>query len=241
MLTTKVRALVIKEYEAGEADKRLLLLCKGQGRVMAYARGARKPRSKFMAAAQIFTYSDFVLAQGRGFFSVAQADVIENFYNLRTDYDRLCAALRIAEVCDKTILENTNCDELLKLVLKSLSNLSKEKFPPSQITSVFLLRFFDFYGLRPRSEECAVCNLPIAEMGETNGGLFWGAEGLMCAKCEAFGNVLPQVLKLSKSAAVAVSFILNSELAKSFAFDAHDSVLAELNDAAELLWRFHFK
>ncbi|MCL1882513.1 MAG: DNA repair protein RecO [Defluviitaleaceae bacterium] len=231
MKTTKVRGLVLKEYEAGESDKRLLLLCKGQGRVMAYARGARKPRSKFMAAAQIFTYSDYVLAQGRGFFSVAQVEVIENFYDLRTDYDCLRAAYLITEACEKTLLEKTNCDELLKLVLKSLSHLAKKNFTPLQIICVFLARFFDFHGFRPHSTECAICNLPIGEMGEE---IFWGAEGLLCKRHMLSGK------NLSMSAIQAISHILNSEMAQAFQFTALENVQQEVLSAMKILWQFHF-
>ena len=220
MKTIKVRALVLKEYEVGEADKRLLLLCKDVGRIMVYARGARKSRSKFLAAAQIFTYSDFILAQGRGFYSLAQADVIENFYELRTDYDILCAAHFIAEVCDKTLLEKSNCDELLLLVLKSLSILTKKKFPPKQIISVFLFRFFNFYGLRPNTK-----------INFSQEKFFWGKEGLLSEE-----KISSEKIQISKSAIDAADFILNSDLSKSFMFEAHDSVLDELHNAAMLIW-----
>jgi DNA repair protein RecO (recombination protein O) len=231
MKTIKVRGLVLKEYETGEADKRLLLLCKEVGRIMVYARGARKPRSKFMAAAQIFTYSDFILAQGKGFYSLCQADVIESFYNLRTDYDRLCAAHSIVETCEATLWENSDCDKLLLLVLKSLSNLTREKLPPAQIKIVFLTRFFDFYGLRPHSDECAVCGLPANEM---DGKFSWGAEGLECANHIAENKIV------SQAAAAAFSHILNSELTQAFRFRAHESVLEELQAAVDFFWKHHF-
>jgi DNA repair protein RecO (recombination protein O) len=232
-----VRALVIKEFEAGEADKRLLLLCKEHGRLLVYARGARKPKSKFLSSAQIFTYSDFVLAQGRGFFSVTQADIIENFYDLRTDYDRLAAAFKIVNICDKTVLENSNCDPLLRLVLKSLSLLAKKSIPHSQVLSVFLLRFFDYYGLRPHSQECSVCGASSAfdDLGESG---FWGCEGLICERCAKSQNF--DIVSVSESAIKAIGHILESELSLAFGFVASERVLGELEAAADLMWKFHF-
>jgi len=232
MKTIKARGLVLKEYEAGESDKRLLLLCKGIGRILVYARGARKPKSKFMAAAQLFTYADFVLAQGNGFYSVTQADVIESFYNLRTDYDRLCAAHLMAEVCEKTLLETSNCDDLLLLTLKSLTRLAKGNLSPLQITDVFLLRFFSYYGLRPVSDFCAVCDLPLGDMTD---GIFFGAEGIVCAKHKE-NSIL-----FSLPAAAALSFILDSELAQAFSFKADPAVLLVLQQAAKLMWDNHFE
>ncbi|MCL2198143.1 MAG: DNA repair protein RecO [Defluviitaleaceae bacterium] len=256
MTTIKVRGLVIKEYETGEADKRLLLLCKDVGRVMAYARGARKPRSKFMAAAQIFTYSDFVLAKGKGFHSVAQADVIENFYDLRTDYDKLSAAYKIVDACAKTVPEKLECNDLLRLILKSLKKLMKkstdDKLSSVQILNIFFLRFFDFHGLRPHSEECAVCGLPVGEM---NDGIHWGAEGITCAThitpkmSKSFeGGVgetflqksFPHGLELSPAAVAAISYVLNSNLSVSFNFEASEKVLEELSKANKMLWEWHY-
>jgi DNA repair protein RecO (recombination protein O) len=135
----KVRGIVLREYAAGESDKRLVIFCKGVGRLLVYARGARKPTSRFMSAAQLFTYADFVLTKGNGFYSLAQAEIIESFYPLREDYDRLMAAHLVAEVCEKTLLDSIESDDLLRLVLKSLTLLAKGKVSPAQVATVFLL------------------------------------------------------------------------------------------------------
>jgi len=240
MKTIKVRALVLREYEAGESDKRLLLLCKERGRIMVYARGARKPKSKFMAAAQVFTYADFVLAQGQGFYSVTQAEVIESFYNLRTDYDVLMAAHLVAEVCERTLWEGQDSDELLLLALKSLGHLAAnaDNLPPKQVVCVFLLRFFAFYGVAPQADACVICNLPGDEITD---GVCFCAEGLVCAEHSLQIQGGKVIRKLSESAVFALRFILQSNLAQSFRFNAYDSVLEELRKVTVLLWGSHFE
>jgi len=229
MQTIKARGLVLREYEAGESDKRLLLLCKDYGRLMIYARGARKPKSKFMAAAQLFTYSDFVLTKGRGFYALSQAQVIESFYGLRTDYDSLTAAHLVVEVCEKTLLEDIACDELLLLALKSLGHLSKQTLPHLQIIGVFFMRFYAYYGLTPDTDACCVCGEDVDE------GAFFCAEGLVC-KIHKPGYSI----KLSKAGVFAVRFILGNALAEAFMFNARADVLQELWEAAQMLWRCHF-
>jgi len=230
MQAIKTRGLVLKEYETGESDKRLLLLCKEHGRMMIYARGARKPKSKFMAAAQLFTYADFVITAGRGFNALAQAEVIESFYGLRTDYDSLTAAHLIAEVCEKTLLESTACDDLLRLALKSLAHLCKQQLPQLQVTCVFFMRFFAFYGLEPEAETCTVCGEAVEH------GAFFCAEGLVCGVHRP-GYGVP----LSRGAVFALRHILNSDLTAAFRFKAHEEVLRELWQAAQMLWRSHFE
>ena len=232
MKPIKVRGLVLREYEAGESDKRLMIFCKGQGRLMVYARGARKPSSKFLAAAQLFTYADFVLTQGRGFYALAQVEIIENFYALREDYDRLMCAHMVAEVCEKTLWDNIESDELLLLALKTLSVLAKAQVLPLQVSSVFLMRFFDVHGLRPQTEACVVCE---AEFEEGLGAVLC-AEGLVC---NAHRPVVYQ--PLSAVAIFALRHILDSELGQAFLFTVKEDILKELGRAAKLLWNIHFE
>lgn len=231
MKQIKARGLVLREYEAGESDKRLLIFCKEHGRLMAYARGARKPTSKFMAAAQPFTYADFVLVKGQGFYSIAQAQIIESFYSLREDYDRLMTAYQITTACEKTLWDNLESDELLKLALKSLAVLAKGQLPPGQVASVFLLRFFDVHGMRPQTDSCVLCSTPVS-----------GAKMVLCAEglvCDTHKSATYQPLSLA--AIVALQHILSNDLAKSFLFTATDAILAELQKAVKLLWKCHFE
>ena len=228
MKTFKARGIVVREYEAGESDKRLVLLCKELGRVLAYAKGARKAKSKFLAASQLFTYGDFVLNGGTGFNSVAQAEVIESFYKLRSDYERLLHAQRFAEICERTVLENTQCDELLLLLLKSLSHLCGSAYSPTHVSCVFMFRFFKYYGLSPSTDSCCKCG------GDENLGFLCG-EGAVCGEC-ARGAAFA----VSQGALCAMRHILGAELKEAFMFEASDGVLAELTKAGKLLWDCHF-
>ncbi len=244
MRTFKARGIVLREYEAGESDKRLVLLCKEIGRLTVYARGARKPKSKFMAAAQLFAYGDYIIADGRQFNSVTQAEVIESFYPIRADYTCLCHAHLILEVCEKAIMENTPCDDLLLLLLKSLTYLSKLGkeaagggffLTPKQITCVFLFRFYLYYGIAPATEECCLCGEGI-EISED--GAFFCDEGYVCKKCAAQKK---RRLRLSQAAWAGIKYILSKSPSEAFKFKTNALVLEELNKAARLCWDSHFE
>jgi len=234
MTTFKVRGLVLREYEAGESDKRLSILCKGRGRLMIYARGARKAKSKFLAASQILTYGDYIIADGRNFLSMAQAEVIENFYPIRQDYDLLYYAQYVLEVCEKTIPDRTPSDDLLLLAIKTLQHISKQKIIPYQSIQVFLFRFFLFYGLAPEMECCALCGTPAASGGQSDG--MFCDEGIVCGRCLHHKTNMP----LSIPAQEALRHILSTDLNHSFMFQAKEAVLNELAKAARLCWLGHF-
>lgn len=233
MKTVKTRGLVIKEFETKESDKRLLVLCKGLGRIMVYARGAKKTKSKFLASSQLFAYSDFLLAVGQGFYSMAQTEVIRSFYDVRLDYDSLMAAHLFAEVCDKSTFAEHNLDGLLFLTLKSLGVLVKNTYPVQQVTVVFMLLALSFHGLKPVTEGCTVCNKPLCTFGAQ---LYFAAEGLTCGNC-CLGK---KTINIDSASLNAVKHILNSQLAESFLFKASENVLAKLTEAVFFLWDSHF-
>ena len=231
MKPQKVRGLVIATYDAGESDKRLVILCKGEGRRFVYARGVRKPTSKWMHAAQHFTYADFVLNKGQGFYTLSQAQVIENFYPLREDYDRLMAAYLVTQACDKTLWDNIESDALLQLALYSLHMLSKGATPPKQVVAVFLLRFFHVFGLRPNIEHCVVCGTPAHQIATTA----LCPEGIVCSPHKPIDSCLvaPGVL-------AAMGHILNGPLKGAFLFNASEEVLKSLEKVCQLLWQCNF-
>ena len=233
MKTIKTRGLVIKEFDTKESDKRLLVLCKGLGRILVYARGAKKPKSKFLAASQLFAYSDFVLAQGQGFYSLAQTEVIRSFYDVRLDYDSLMAAHLFAEVCDKSTFAEHNLDGLLFLTLKSLSVLEKKTYPPNQVTAVFMLLALSEHGLKPVTDFCTVCNTP---QDETYGIMHFAADGLTCEGC----FMAKKTVAIESACLCAIKHILNRPLVDSFHFAASEKTLAKLKEVAFFLWSSHF-
>ena len=83
MGTEKLRGIVLREQAKGESNKQIVLLAQGVGRVLLSARGARRAKSKLLAATQLFCYADFVVYEGKGFYSVTQAELKNSFYGLR--------------------------------------------------------------------------------------------------------------------------------------------------------------
>ena len=228
----KIRGLILREYDAGESDKRLEILAKGHGRLWVYARGARKHTSKFLHGAQSFTYADFVVNQGRGFHALSQVEIIESFYPLREDYDRLMAAYQIVQACHQTLWDNIESDDLLLLVLVSLQALAKGQIPPLQVLGVFFMRFFDVFGLRPGLSHCAVCDTPASHIPKAA----FCDEGLVCYQHKPLAYA-----PISPGALAALGHMLDSGLKQAFLFNASTTVLGEIKKAWEVLWQVHFE
>ena len=224
--TFKDKGLVIREHPAGERDKRLTLILLGRGRATVFAKGAGSPKSKFHACAQIFAFSDFVFYEGAGYLSVSQCELVQNFFGVRRDFERLCLASHVLELADKMILPDQPCHRELRIIYQTLLKLSGEEYPPRLAAAVFEFKLFQIGGFSPVTGRCFSCN-----KGMEKGG-FFTYSGMVCENC-----VKDPVTNLSAAAAKALAYILESEPKDLFSFTLAPGPTAELWQALDLFRR----
>ena len=231
MKTFNTTGVVLREYETGECDKRLSLLCKEHGRINIYARGARKPKSKFLAGAQLFTYGEYTIADGGTFFSLTQAAPLAQ-YPPAGGYDGLRWGQYLLEICEKALPERTPCDDTLQLVLQALYFLKQGDLPFQQVGQVFLFRFLLNNGLAPHvNGTCTRCGNGFA--------LHFTDEGLLCHHCKTTWH--KDVFVPSPATLQAIKHVLNQPLKQAFLFRLPATALEEFDRAARLCWRGHFQ
>lgn len=154
MSSEKIRGIIIRENFSGEADKFLTVFAKDIGKISVFAKSARNTKSKFLAASSLFTYADFMIRTATKTPTLLSADVIESFYNIRTDLSATAYASYFAEFIDKALIDNVADNNALLLLLKSLQKLSKiNSSNPRSIGLIFQLRLLDLLGYRPDKSE----------------------------------------------------------------------------------------
>lgn len=87
----KTDALVIRASEYKDNDKLLTLFSPERGKLTAGIKGVKKPNAKLSFAAQPFAFSEYVLAEKNGRYTVMNAYLYDGFYPLRTDILRYYA------------------------------------------------------------------------------------------------------------------------------------------------------
>ena len=132
--------MVIKESPIGEFDRRVTLLTKERGKISAFAHGARKPNSRFIASTNLFAFGDFMMYEGRSSYNLADTQINNYFEAMRGDYDAAVYGMYFLEVIDYYTRENNDESDFLKLIYQSLKALLNANLDNRLVRSVFEIK-----------------------------------------------------------------------------------------------------
>lgn len=109
----------------GEADRILVIYTKNYGRVSFIAKGVRRPKSRKRGHIEVFNYLRFQAAAGHGLDIMTEAEVIDDFKNIRSSLNKVSLAYYLVEVVSKITHESEPNPELFAYLLSTLTKLSK--------------------------------------------------------------------------------------------------------------------
>ena len=209
MNAVHTQGIVLKYTNTNESDRMLTVFSPSLGKISVLARGCRKPKSKFLSAAAQFSYSDLVLLTYRDLYILSQAEVINLFYDLRRDPDRLAYANYLAELAEEAANAGEENSLLFALLLKALSYLSYGENHPADVTAAFELKYLDICGFRPELDRCIRCLDALSGRLAFDvhlGGVLCGPCGGGAAPYPVSGNTLQAMEQiLAKDIGMAVS------------------------------------
>ncbi len=226
-ITTK--ALVLRGVDYKESDKILTLFTQGQGKLTASARGCRRKGSAIAAGCQLLAWSEMVLYDYQGRWSVKEAAAERLFQGVRDDIARLALGCYFAEAAELLAVEGEENPELLSLILNSLHALDKmpEK-PLPLVKAAFEWKAMALAGYEPLIDGCDVCGAEPPEEPR-----FHLREGVLhCAGCR--GQVGEGIsMPLSLQALSALRHIVYGDPKRLFSFRLEGEPLKQLADGAE--------
>ncbi len=120
-------AIVLGRRNFGEADRILSLYTKNFGRISIIAKGARRPKSRKRGHIEVFSYLKFQAAVGHGMGIMTEAEIIDDFKEIRTSLKKISLAYYIAEVVGKITHEDESNIILFDLILDVFKKLKNKK------------------------------------------------------------------------------------------------------------------
>lgn len=243
-----IDGLVVRETEAGENDKRITLLTAERGKITVSAKGARSLKSKYMNAIALFTYGNYEITERAGFSWLGGASVIEPFYKIRDDIDRLALASYIVDVAGELSGAEEPADELLRLTLNTLYAIANDLKPYPQVKAVYELRAMSMSGYMPMLDGCGLCQKDKAELMylDIMNGM------LKCDECIHKFNVNRELsiledgssvilVPMNHSALSAARYITEAPQEKVMSFNLDDETLKMLSKMSETYLLHHLE
>ena len=155
----KVNGVVLKELQMKESDKILTVLTKELGVISIYAKGAMRLKNKFHSSAGLFTYSEFVVFEGKGdkMYQLNEAVTKKVFYNLSSSIENISLAMYMSELVCEAVVPDEVSGDILRLFLNCLYMLCEEKWNPLMTKAAFEMRLISDIGYRPSLVGCRKC------------------------------------------------------------------------------------
>ncbi|HVB90567.1 MAG TPA: DNA repair protein RecO [Acidimicrobiales bacterium] len=150
--------VVLRTYRLGEADRIIVFLTEGHGKVRAVAKGVRRTQSKFGARLEPLTHVDLLLWQGRSDLDIVnQVEVLNTFRAVREDLARLPKGMALLEVSDQMAQERHPDHGLYTMLVGALRALADPGSDPTLLAPSFFLKALVLEGAAPILDACAAC------------------------------------------------------------------------------------
>lgn len=215
----KTKGIIIAENNMNDFDKMVTILTPN-GKIGCAAKGARRPKSTLMAATQFLCFGEFVIYKGAETYTINYCDIIEVFYNIRKDLDKLEYVSLITKIINDVTDENQNTYKILQLYLNTLYMLSETEKDMNLVLAIFKMRLISILGFTPIIDKCSSC-------GETESLTHFSLKhnGVICNNCakQDTGSI-----QISESTLNAIKYIILSPPKKLFSFNMSEENIKQL-------------
>ena len=201
------------------------------GKISAFYKGAKKTKSSMLNSSEYLSFSDLILYKSpNDNYSINSAEVIELFYNLRTDVEKLNYAVTISKMVYDVTEENIPASDILQLFLNSLYVISETDKNLDLIFCIFQIRLLAILGFLPQVAKCVNCDEPMVEEMEE----FYFSVKDDGVKCSACAKMDKSIVHLSKTSFSALIYVLSCDSKKLFSFEIPDEAIQELKVLTKL-------
>ena len=172
-----IDGIVIKAVDSGDKKRYLTVLTATMGRITLIANAGHSMHSHQMAVSQLYNYGNFEYYKKGTSKILKSGSVIEPFYGLSYEIDRMNLAAYLCELAWELTDEGEPAEEMLRLLLNALYAISNDLYPHEIIKGAFEWRVMAMSGYEPDLSGCHRCGSVEAEtlyLDVMNGGVLCG-------------------------------------------------------------------
>jgi DNA repair protein RecO (recombination protein O) len=192
--------VVLRTYRLGEADRIVVLLTRGRGKVRAVAKGIRKTKSKFGARLEPGGHVNLLMYEGRELDIINQAETVDHYRALREDLERMTDAMALLEAVDQVAQEGEPNAALFRMLTGALKTLGEADQRPVLLVASFYWKLLALEGVSPMLDGCVVCASEATTEGPAADGELVAFDfvegGALCRRHRRGATIDPEALSL---------------------------------------------
>ncbi|MCE5329257.1 DNA repair protein RecO [bacterium] len=244
MATYKAKSIVLKSYRLGEVDKIVKLFSMEYGIISAVAKGAYNFKSRFSGRLELYNIIDCEMSEGKNLDIVSQAEIIEVFKNISSDFFKFGISQAVGEIILKTQSERSPSTSIFRLLYVTLKEINKcnpeDNATLKKILLFFIARILKIMGYVPLFDSCSICGRKLhdKEIRNDTGNLIFSIVygGTICKKCR--GNI-GGLLLIEKECAEMLVSLFSLKIEDVVDLDVSDKNMGKLISLLEKYFLYH--
>ncbi len=161
MAEVKLRALGLREVDFGDYDRYLTALTLNGRKIEILCKGVKRGRRQNPAARQ-FCWSEFILMERGGKYSLRDADLVHSFFGLTGDIEKYALACYLSELAGSVTNAEMDSPSMCLLLLYALRSLERGNRDAGLVKAAFEWRTMGEAGYAPEFSSCGVCSGEIS-------------------------------------------------------------------------------
>ena len=195
MAHLKTEALVLRRTDFSETSLVLVLLTRASGLCSALVKGAKRPKSPFFGALDLYSLNEVVIFERRSseLALLTEAVSIEAYPGLRRNLRAAYASHAVAELLLGLLHDNEPVPELFELTCRTLQRLAQAE--PEALEAhlaAFQVQLFTGLGTGLILDRCVLCQRPLTG-SPTRIAVSVTSGGVVCSACAASTSEVTEV------------------------------------------------
>ncbi len=230
MKLIKTRGLVLKSISYGDYDKILTVLTEDAGKISVMVKGGKSINHGINADTLLFSYGNYLLYDKGSMYILSSSEVIESFYDLTKDLDKLSAASDMLNFINFTCDESEDLGDLLRITLNVLYALTHYDKSVIMAKAVFYTKVCACLGISPVMNMCIECgDIATSRFSPSYGGV-------LCSEC---GDDALDLMPMTPQTAEIMNYILTCDIKKIFSFKASDNEMQNIYNIIKEFIKIH--
>lgn len=188
----------LNSYDLSENDKIVVMYSKEKGLIKGIAKGCKKPKSKLGGMMQALVVNKIIMNKGRNLDVISQAEQIDSFKALKTDFNKLSFSMYCAEIISNYgAAEDSDSENIYDMLYSVLSSIAQANNIIELLLCVmkFQLKIMDTVGLQISLDSCSNCGGAFEENNDYRFSIATG--GILCKECyEALTGINGKVVSI---------------------------------------------